>query len=69
MATRARRKRRVGGLPSNDDFVDLEVSESDEVMCSQYVDNDFYDDKSSSDDEMLSDVSSFFVYHFGFYVF
>ena len=53
------KKRRVAGFSSKADFVDLEDSQSDDVMCSQYVNDDSFGDKSSSDVEMLSEVSFF----------
>ena len=62
MDTRGRKKRRVAGLCSEDDFVDLEDSQSDDVMCSQYVNDDSFGDKSSSDVEMLSEVSFFYLF-------
>ena len=62
MDTRGRKKRRVAGLYSEDDFVDLEDSQSDDVMCSQYVNDDSFGDKSSSDVEMLSEVSFFYLF-------
>lgn len=65
METRARKKRRVTNVSSQDDFVDLENSQSDDVMCSQFVDDDVYHDKSSSDVELLSEVC-FFSFFFLF---
>ena len=62
MDTRGRKKRRVAGLYFEDDFVDLEDSQSDDVMCSQYVNDDSFGDKSSSDVEMLSEVSFFYLF-------
>ena len=56
------KKRRVVGLCFEDDFVDLEDSQSDDVMCSQYVNDDSFGDKSSSDVEMLSEVSFFYLF-------
>ena len=56
------KKRRVAGLCSEDDFIDLEDSQSDDVMCSQYVNDDSFGDKSSSDVEMLSEVSFFYLF-------
>ncbi|CAD6202770.1 unnamed protein product [Miscanthus lutarioriparius] len=41
MDTRGRKKRRVAGFSSETDFVDLEDSQSDNVMYSQYVNDDF----------------------------
>ena len=71
MDTRGRKKRRVAGLCSEDDFIDLEDSQSDDVMCSQYVNDDSFGDKSSSDVEMLSEVSFFYLFSFIllFYIF
>jgi len=62
MDTRGQKKRRVAGLCSEDDFIDLEDSQSDDVMCSQYVNDDSFGDKSSSDVEMLSEVSFFYLF-------
>lgn len=60
MDTRGRKKRRVEDVCSQDDFVDLEGSESDDVVCSQYVNDDSFGNKSSSDVEMFSVVSYIF---------
>ena len=68
MDTRGRKKRRVAGFSSEADFVDLEDSQSDDVMCSQYVNDDSFGDKSSSDVEMLSEVSFFLFVQFYFIV-
>ena len=69
MDTSGRKKRRVAGLCSEDDFVDLEDSQSDDVMCSQFVNDDSFGDKSSSDVEMLSEVSFFKICSVLFYCF
>jgi len=59
MDTRGQKKRRVAGFSSEADFVDFGDSQSDDVMCSQYVNDDSFGDKSSSDVELLSEVSFF----------
>ena len=69
MDTSGRKKRRVAGFSSEADFVDLEDSQSDDVMCSQYVNDDSFGDKSSSDVEMLSEVSFFKICSVLFYCF
>lgn len=63
MDRRPRKRRRRADVSIDDDFIELESSQSEDVMCSQFVDDDPHADKSSSDVEILSDVSfSFFCY-------
>ena len=42
MDTRGRKKHRVAGFSSETDFVDLEDSQSDDAMYSQYVNDDSF---------------------------
>ncbi|OQU92436.1 hypothetical protein SORBI_3001G343766 [Sorghum bicolor] len=58
METRGRKKRRVEDVCSQDEFVDLEGSQSDDVVCSQYANDDSFLNKSSSDVELFSVDSS-----------
>jgi len=60
METRGRKKRRVEDVCSQDEFVDLEGSQSDDVVCSQYANDDSFLNKSSSDVELFSVVSYIF---------
>jgi hypothetical protein len=56
MDTRGTKRRRDVDLSSEDEFDDIEDTGSEDVMCSQYVYNDVFHDKSSNDDDMLSEV-------------
>jgi hypothetical protein len=57
MDTRGIKRRRNVDLSSEDEFDDIEDTDSEDVMCSQYVYNDVFHDKSSDDDDdMLSQV-------------
>ena len=60
MDTRTRKRRRVVDLSSQDDLDDQVDSESEDVMCGQFYDDDAFVDKSGSDVEMVSEVSFFY---------
>jgi hypothetical protein len=59
METRGRKRQRVVDLSSQDDLDDLVDSENEDVMCGQFYDDDEFEDKSCSDDEMLCEVCFF----------
>ena len=57
MDTRTRKRRRVVDLSSQDDLDDQVDSQSEDLMCGQFYDDDAFVDKSSSDVEMFSEAS------------
>lgn len=59
MDPRLRKRRQVLDVSSDDEIDDLEDSENEDVMCSQFVKDDVFHDKSCSNDDMLSEVSLF----------
>lgn len=68
MDTRTRKRHRVVDLSSQDDLDDPVDSESEDLMCGQFYDNDAFVDKSSSDVEMFSEVSFFIMIFFSFFI-
>lgn len=76
MDLRLRKRRRVLDVTFDDEIDDLEDSESEDVMCSQFVNDNVFHDKSCLDDDMLSEVSLFLfsdlsrviIFAFFFYV-
>jgi len=58
MDTRSRKKRRVVDFSSQDDQDDHADSQSEDLMCGQFYDDDAFIDKSSSDVDMFSEESS-----------
>lgn len=66
MDTRTRKRRWVVDLSSQDDLDDQVDSQSEDLMCGQFYDDDAFVDKSSSDVEMFSEVSFFIMIFFGF---
>jgi hypothetical protein len=69
MDIRTRKRRRVVDLSSEDDLDDPVDSESEDVMCGQFYDDDAFVDKSSSDVEMFSEVSFFIMIFFSFFIY
>lgn len=67
MDTRVRKRQRVVDSSSQDDDDELVDSENEDVMCGQFYDDGEFEDKSCSDDEMLSEV--YFLKPFLFYMF
>ena len=61
MDTRSRKKRRVVDFSSQDDLDDHADSQSEDLMCGQFYDDDAFIDKSSSDVDMFSEVSFFII--------
>jgi hypothetical protein len=59
MDLRLRKRRRVLDVTFDDKIDDLEDSESEDVMFSQFVNDNVFHDKSYLDDDMLSEVSLF----------
>lgn len=64
METRRRKRRHVVDSSSEDEFIELDGSESDDVMCSQPFDDEVPGDRENSDNEILSDVSFFLFFPF-----
>jgi len=58
METRSRKRRAVVDCSSEDDFIELDGSESDDIMCSQAFDVEVPGVQENSDDKILSDDSS-----------
>ena len=65
MDTRSRKKCRVVDFSSQDDHAD---SQSEDLMCGQFYDDDAFIDKSSSDVDMFSEVSFFIIMFLFLYV-
>jgi hypothetical protein len=59
MDLRLRKRRRVLDVTFDDKIDDLEDSESEDVMFSEFVNDNVFHDKSYLDDDMLSEVSLF----------
>ncbi|CAD6225644.1 unnamed protein product [Miscanthus lutarioriparius] len=55
METRTRKRHHVVDFSSEDDFLDLDDNDSDDVMCSLPVNEEVLGDKSSYDDDILSE--------------
>lgn len=68
METRDRKKHRVDGVCSQDDFFGLDSSQSEDVVCSLYVVVDSSDDKSNSNVPTCDEVGyvsfSFVIYFY-----